>query len=186
MLDAGVIGMELKVEKFNNLIIESCKKILGCHKDLTSLTNDYAFNKLDRASVDRNLVIVSVASQKLMDLVLPIPSSGEIHGLPKEATTLGIEPDVLIVNKDKPEWDFKPWFTEKVSAMKDAVNRLLEYLETDPKDVKLHPSASITSEAYLSGFISMNMSEIEHMANTILEMMLSGKLIVTDVKLEED
>ncbi len=176
--------MELKVKKFNDLITQNCKIIKDSHSGLSSLLKDYDFKSQDRSQIDRNLVRMSVASQKIIDLILPIPSAGEIHGLPKEATQLGDEPDVLIVDKENPTWDFRPWFAEKAGRLKNAINRVMNDLETNPEDLKLHPSFPESPEKFLAGLIRLNMAEIEQKADTILSMVESGRLTVTDVKLE--
>ena len=87
---------------------------------------------------------MSVASRRVLDLVAPLPSSGEIHGLPREATLLGDEPDVLIVDKENPKWDFRPWFTEKATVIGDSINKLMEYLETDPEEMAFGADAHMT------------------------------------------
>ncbi len=178
--------MELKVKKFNDLITQNCKIIKDSHLDLSSLLKDYDFKSHDRALIDRNLVRMSVASQKVIDLILPIPSAGEIAGLPKEATQLGDEIDVLIVDKENPNWDFRPWFAEKAGRLKKAINKVINYLETDPQDLELHPSYPKTPEQFLAVLINLNMAEVKEKAETILSMVESGRLTVTDVKLDEE
>ena len=178
--------MELKVRKFDDQIISSCEIIKKCHDHLSSILNDYDYKTCDRAKIDRNIVRMSVASDKIIDLILPIPSAGEIHGLPREATQFGDEPDVMIVDKDNPKWDFRPWFAEKSGALREAINKVMNYLETNPDDLVFHPTATTTPKKHISDMISHNMAEIEHMADAILSMIESGRLAITDVKLEEE
>jgi hypothetical protein len=72
----GKRNMELKVEKFDSLIVENCKRIKKAHKGLTHLLRNYEYDHGERSQIDRNLVRLSVASQRITDLILPIPSTG--------------------------------------------------------------------------------------------------------------
>ena len=170
--------MELKVQRFEDHILGNCRIILECHRELTKVLEGFAPGQAGRANTDRSLVRMSVASQKVLDLVAPHPSSGEIHGLPKEATLYGNEPDVLIVDRENPSWDFRPWFTEKATVIRESLNELMANLEIGPDD-----------EEHLSLVrrrVRTNMAEIENKAEAILEMIESGRLNITDVKLEDD
>jgi hypothetical protein len=141
--------MDLRVNEYNDLIIDCCKIILQSHKSLESLLEEYDFDLSNRAGIDRNLIAMSVASNKMLDLVHPLPTSGEIHGLPKEATTEDFQDDVLIVDKDHPKWNFVPWFKEKTITIVDAVRELMELLERDPSKLNLKLKVAMTSKDYI-------------------------------------
>jgi hypothetical protein len=168
--------MDLKVTDFNASIVYWCKIILESQNSLAFLSKEFSPQNIkdNRAEIDRNLIQMIVASQKILDLVFPIPNAGQIHGLPKEATLLGDELDILAIDKDNPNWDFKPWFSEKSGALKKAINELLETLE-DP-----------SSESYARKIMDSSMAEIQNKAQTIIDMIESGRLVIKDVKLDED
>ncbi len=177
--------MELKVKEFNNLITHCCKTIQDSHSKLESILKDYDY-KSDRSQIDRNLIKMCVASQKLMNLVLPVPSTGEIYGLPEEATKLDLQDGLLIADKDNPDWDFRSWFIEKVSAIKDGVNELMDRLETDPEEYKIKATAQISTKEFITDMINSCMRRIPPYAQSILDMIRSGRLTVKNVRLEEE
>ena len=96
-------------------------------------------------------------------------------GLPEEMTQTGYELDVLIVDKDNPNWDFKPWFVEKATIIRDSVNKLIEHLESE-----IDPTEGDIFMSLLRSY----MAEIKDKANSILYMIHSGRLSIADVKLD--
>jgi hypothetical protein len=176
--------MELKIKEFNNLIIHCCKTIQDSHGKLESILKNYDCQEADRSLIDRNLIKMCVASQKLMNLVLPVQSTGEIYGLPEEVTKLDLQDGLLIADKEHPDWDFKNWFKEKVSAIKDGVNELMEWLETDPEEYKIKATAQISAKEFITDMINSCMRRIHPYAQTILDMIRSGRLTVKNVRLE--
>lgn len=178
--------MELNIRKFNDAIVRNCQIIEQCHDELSDLLRDYQYGTRNRPKIDRALVRMSIASTQVLDLVAPLPSAGQIHGLRREVTLSGGEPDVLIVDKDNPKWDFRPWFIEKATVMSDSLNKLMEYLETNPADIEFAPDAGVASLEFVQSMIRSSLAEIEGMAQTLLDMISSGRITVVDVKLEEE
>ena len=178
--------MELNVRKFNTHISHNCETIRLWSSQLTDLLRNYEFNPPERPKIDRALVSMSVASRRILDLVAPLPTAGEIHGLPREATLFGDEPDVQIVDKDNPTWDFRPWFTEKATVLYDSLNKLMEYLEPEHESLDFSANATTTPLEFVKSMIRSNLAEIEGMANAILNMIRSGRITVIDVKLDDD
>jgi len=178
--------MDLQVKEYNELIVDCCTIILQSHKNLESLLEEYDFHSSNRAEIDRNLISMAVASNKMLDLVHPLPTSGEIHGLPKEATTVDFQDDVLIVDKDHPKWNFVPWFKEKTIAIVEALKKLMEFLEQNPDKLNLHPKATMTPKQYINDMIGSYLREIPPYAQTILNMIESGRLSISNVRLEEE
>ncbi|MBN1798175.1 MAG: hypothetical protein JW822_06345 [Spirochaetales bacterium] len=178
--------MDLQVKEYNELIVDCCKIILQSHKNLEYLLEEYDFHSSNRAEIDRNLIAMSVASNKMLELVYPLPTSGEIHGLPKEATTEDFQDDVLIVDKDHPKWNFIPWFKEKTIAIVDAVRELMELLEQNPSKLNLKLKVAMTSKDYIKMRIESKLRHIPPYAQTILNMIESGRLSITNVRLEEE
>jgi hypothetical protein len=178
--------MEIEIKDFNEFIIKCCKTIKECYDNLQSLLKDYNYFSADRAKIDRNLVKMSIASQKMLNLVMPLPSVGEIHGLPKEATEGVWQPNVTIVDGEHPSWDFKAWFVEKTSRVKKAIDKLMEDLELNPRELQLNADVPVAAEEYVSEMIGLHMEEIHHVNNAILSMCSSGRLSVSEVKVEDD
>jgi hypothetical protein len=63
------------------------------------------------------------AADDLVELGLPTPSSGEVHGLPKSAT--GPFRRVLYTHADNPQWDFAAWYVEKTTHLKQCIKRAI-------------------------------------------------------------
>lgn len=158
--------MDLNVQKFNDMITDNCQTLLNSHAEISGHIRQSGIVSEKRASIDRNLVTMSVASQKILDLVAPLPSTGTIMGLPDEATSFGDELDVLIVDKENPHWDFRPWFTEKSTVIRDSVNRLMALLEDSDKETPDEVSISMTRSA---------LAEIHNKAEAIIEMITSER-----------
>jgi hypothetical protein len=171
--------MELDVSNYEQAIAGWCETILGSYKKLLFLTEGFTVKAVydNRAVIDRNLVAMAVASENIIELVFPLPNAGEIHGLPREATILGDEPDIIVIDREHPQWDFRPWFSEKSGALKIAINELMEIFE--------FPSSLVSAESDVERKIKGEMAKIENKANTILEMIESGRLAIKDVKLDE-
>ena len=179
--------MELNVTDYNEAIIKWCNTILGCHYNLLFLTEDYSKDKVreNRALIDRNLVRMHLSAQKIIGLVFPIPNAGEIHGLPKEATMAADDPDVIVVDRENPNWDFRPWFGEKSGVLKEAVNKLMDYLETEYDPQVVTHLSETEWEKSVGGTIRSNMREIKGKANALLEMIETDRLVIKDVRVEE-
>jgi hypothetical protein len=171
--------MELNVSNYEQAIAGWCEAILESRKKLLFLTEGFTVKSVydNRAVIDRNLVAMTVASQKIINLIFPLPSTGEIHGLPKEAVMLGDEPDIIVIDREHPQWDFRPWFSEKSGALKTAVEDLMEALE--------YPFSLMSTEADVERKIKSAMAKIENKATAILEMIESGRLAIKDVQLDE-
>jgi len=180
--------VDLQVTDYNKAITEWCNTILACHYNLSFLTKDYNKDKVreNRALIDRNLVRMHLSAQKIIDLVFPIPNAGQIHGLPKEATMAEDEPDVIVVDREHPQWDFKAWFGEKSGALKEAVNKLMDYLEGEYDSIVVTHLSEEEWEKSIGGTIRSNMRQIEGKANALLEMIDSGRLVIKDVRVEEE
>jgi len=141
--------MDLQVKEYNELIVNCCKIILQSYSNLEFLLEEYDYNTSNRAEIDRNLISMAVASKKMLDLVNPLPTSGEIHGLAKEATTVDFQDEVLIVDKNHPKWNFIPWLKEKTCMIEEAIKKLMEFLEHNPDKLNLHPKTIMTSKKYI-------------------------------------
>jgi hypothetical protein len=139
-----------------------------------------------RSIIDRNLVRMNLCAQKIIDLVFPIPEAGEIYGLPKEATSAADDPKVLVAHGDRPQWDFKPWFGEKAGALKKAIHTLTEELEIEfDSSAGTHLSQE-KGDSLVGSMVASKMGVIERNSRALLDMITSGKLIIKDVRLEEE
>mgnify|MGYP006288445511 FL=1 len=129
---------------------------------------------------------MNLSSQKIIDLVFPIPNAGQIHGLPKEATKARYEADVIVVDREHPSWDFRPWFGEKSGSLKEAVNKLMDYLEAEYDSAVVTHLSEDEWEKYVGDMIRMHMADIEGYAKAILDMIESERLVIKDVKVEDE
>lgn len=175
--------MELKVENFDQFIQDQCKIIIDCISSLESLFKKFNFQ--DKTKTDRLMIKLTLAVQSLCSIAFPNPSSAEFFGMPKEATEAADNPDVIVVDRDHPKWDFKPWFQGKVNNIKAAFEGLLEYYEKDPLELKLAPNCEMTPKEFILGGIDFKIRVIKAYADVILSMFESGRLSVRDVKIEE-
>ncbi|GAH41773.1 unnamed protein product, partial [marine sediment metagenome] len=108
--------MELKVQNFDQFIQEQCKNLDKYCSGLEPLFNKFNFQ--DKSQTDRLMIQLTLAVQSLCSIAFPTPGSAEFFGMPKEATEAADNPDVIVVDRDHPKWDFKPWFQEKVNNIK--------------------------------------------------------------------
>lgn len=129
---------------------------------------------------------MTISAENIVGLVYPIPNTGEIHGLPKEATMSEDDPDVIVVDKEHPQWDFKAWFGEKSGALKVAVNKLMQYLEMDYETMADFHMSVEEWEKYVGGMVRSNLRELEGKAKAILEMIEWDRLVIKDVRVEEE
>ena len=176
--------MELKVENFDQFIQEQCKNAQEYVSKLEPLFK--VFNFYDKSKTDRLMIQLAHAVQNLCRIALPAPSSAEFFGMPKEATEAADNPDVIVVDKDHPDWDFRPWFKGKINSIRDGFEGLLENYEKDPNELKLASNAGITSKEFLLGMLEHHLKVIRAYAGAVLSMFESGRLTVRDVRLEEE
>ncbi len=176
--------MELKVQNFDRFVQDQCKSIIDTARNLESLFKSYDF--AEKLKTDRQIVKMALAVQQICSIAFPTPGSAEFFGMPKEATEAADNPDILVVDIEHPNWDFRPWFKGKINSLRDGFEGLLENYEKDPNELKLAPNAGITSKEFLLGMLEHNMKAIRAYAGAVLSMFESGRLTVRDVRLEEE
>ena len=106
--------------------------------------------------------------------------------MPNEFTEVAEKPNVIVVDRDHLDWDFKPWFKEKVNSIKQGFEGLIEYYEKDPDELKMSSDYEKTPKEFIVGMIASDIGTISAYANAILAMFDSGRLTVRHVKLEEE
>lgn len=84
-----------------------------------------ALEESDLPNIAPDLLTIYVAVDELLELAVPTPSEGEIHGLPKMATTTHFS-RLTFKHADNPDWDYQPWFAGKIVATKDHIRRAIE------------------------------------------------------------
>jgi hypothetical protein len=72
------------------------------------------------------IIQLSFAIHNLCKIVFPTPNSGKIIGMQREATESADDPDIIVVDKEHTEWDFKPWLQEKTNDIRVAYESLLD------------------------------------------------------------
>ena len=98
--------MELNVETFDGSIQIECRRIREYVSSLKGLFERYDFQ--GKSKTDRLMIQLSLSVQNLCKVAFPIPASAEFFGMAKEATSAADDPDVIVVDKENPNWDFKP------------------------------------------------------------------------------
>ena len=176
--------MELNVETFDGSIQIECRRIREYVSSLKGLFERYDFQ--GKSKTDRLMIQLSLSVQNLCKVAFPIPASAEFFGMAKEATSAADDPDVIVVDKENPDWDFKPWFQEKTNNIREGYQDLLEYYEKNPRNFTLAPNAGISSEQFIRERLDHEIQTIEAYAGAILSMFESGRLTVRDVRLEEN
>ena len=175
--------MDLEVTTFDDEIVAHCNNIL---KDIASFQKILGvYNPSEKEKGDRMVVQLVCSTQSIRKIVLPALSSGEIHGLPREATEAAEEPDVMIVNKEQPDWDFRPWFYEKFGSFQRGLEALIGAYEIDLSKLQLAPNSGMTPLQYIVDQMKYHLKTMKIYTEAILEMFESGKLTVKDVRLTE-
>ena len=176
--------MELSVQTFDSFIQNECRKTREYVSSSESLFERNEFQ--GKAKTDRLMIQISLSVQNLCKIAFPIPASAEFFGMPKEATDAADDPDVIVVDKENPNRDFKPWFQEKTNNIREGYQELLEYHEKNPREFTLAPNAGISSEQFIRERLDHEIQTIEAYAGAILSMFESGRFTVRDVRLEEE
>ena len=176
--------MELKTQNFDRFILRQCADILGHSTSLQNLLRNSSSQEKSKA--DRVMVQLTLSVQNLCKIAFPTPSSAEFFGMPKEATDAADDPDVIVVDSERPEWDFKPWFQEKTNNIRQAFESLLEDYEKNPRELVLAPNAGISSQQYIQERLDREIQTITAYAEAIRSMFESGRLTVRDVRLVEE
>ncbi len=163
--------MELKVQNFDRFVQDQCKSIIDSASNLESLFKSYDF--AEKSKTDRQIVRMTFAVQQIYRLAFPTPGSAD-------------NPDILVVDIEHPNWDFKPWFREKVEMIEDAFDDLLQYYEKDLNEFKLPPNNPLRSKEFILEMLEHDLKTIKAYAEAVLSMFDSGRLKVRNVKLEEE
>ncbi len=163
--------MELKVQNFDSFIQDQCKIIIDSASNLESLFKSYDF--AEKSKTDRQIVKMTLAVQQTYSLAFPTPEEFE-------------DSEILVVDIDHPNWDFKPWFREKVDRIKEPFDDMLQYYEKDPTEFKVAPNSGTTPKKFILEMLEHDLKTIKSYAEAILSMFESGRLKVRDVRLEEE
>jgi len=178
--------MEIEWQDFNEIVLNECNNVKQHAQELESLLADYCYDTPLRSKIDRTLVKLSITSQKLMDLVMPIPSTGEIFGLPRESTSNADLPKPILVHKDRTGWDYMPWFCEKVTRIRQAVNRLMQELEKNPEEIEINSTFWNSPVDYIKDGIELQLDEMRHVNDALLTLFKSGELSIGDVEIIDE
>lgn len=174
--------MPIKFEDYGNLIVESCKLIIDGIKSVEPILNrTSSLPEKDVAKIDRMFVRLTLLTRGLRELVYPTPSSGEIHGLPREATDGASKPEPIATHTERPDWDFQPWLTEKVLAMSKAMDLLIREAEK-----KFHSHKPLPGKIAGSPDLVFHAGCVCNLAKVMIEMFESDQLKYSDVEIEEE
>ena len=176
--------MELKVKNFDEFIQLQCKDIIESVSSLEKLFKRYSPG--EKQETDRLMIKLALSVQNLSKIPFPAIGSGEFFGLPKENTDAADEPDIIVVDRDNPNWDFRPWFAEKTNKIKQGFEGLLENYEIDISEVTLAPNSGEKPIDFIYDKLRFGTKTLTAYSKAILNMFESGRLSVRDVRLEEE
>jgi len=176
--------MELKVKNFDEIIQKQCRDIIDLSTSLNKMFLKY--NPFEKQETDRLMIKLALSVQNLTKIAFPAIGSGEFFGLEKVNTDAADEPDVIVVDRENLQWDFKPWFAEKINTIKKAFEGLLENYEIDIAEVVLAPNSGIKPADFIADKLKFEVKVLTSYSEAILQMFDSGRLAVRDVIVEED
>lgn len=174
--------MTVKIKDYENFVVESCHLIKDAVKCIEPLLEkDSALTKKDIAKIDRAFVRLALLMKGLAEIIHPTPSTGEIHGLPTEATSGASRPEPIPIHTERPDWDFRPWLKEKILSMSGEFDLLMREAEKE-----FHPDTPLPGEIAGSPNLLFHARYICKRTDTISEMFESGQLKFKDVMVEDD
>ena len=173
--------MKLKVKNFDEYIQVQCRDIINSASSLNKLF----MRSFEKQEIDRLMIKLALSVQNLTKIPFPAIGSGEFFGLEKENTDAADEPDIIVVDRENPQWDFKPWFADKTNNIKQAYEQLLENYEIDISDIVLAPNSGIKPVDFVADKLKFEVKVLISYSEAILQMFESGRLSVRDVRLED-
>ncbi len=175
--------MELIVDNFDEFIKEQCTNIIDSASDLSTFFNRY--KPWEKQITDRLMIKLALSVQNLTKIAFPSIGSGEFFGLDKAATDAADEPEVVVVDRENPTWDFKPWFLEKTNSIKQAFEDLLVNYEVDISKVVLAPNSGLKPIDFIVDKLKVETKLLISYSEAIIQMFDSGRLTVRDVRLDD-
>ena len=120
-----------------------------------------------------DLMTIYVAVDDLLEFALPTPSEGQLHGLPKKATTTHFS-TVQFAHENNPAWDYRAWFAGKIMAAKDHIRRAI----TAWRDFQAHPNPRLRDE------LSRQVGSCQTYANVVYEEVINERLEIKELSSE--
>ena len=168
--------MNISIKDYKGNALAACEKIVECTTRLNVLLKDFNFQN-DRAKIDRNLVDLNVYSQRLSDLLMPIPYNNSNLNVLGDSKKPTLTQSPIIIDKENPNLDFKDWFCEKITRIDIAIKRLMDNLAQPPDEY---------SKNYIQSINNFHLAEISQLAKNIFELFLSGRLLIQDLIVKPD
>ena len=151
-------------------ILEDCRRVEPALE---------AYLKVDETRPNIHFELLRILSNALSayELLEPDKSPGEFHGLPRSACLVepSSELDIRHTRQD-PDWDFRPWLSEKLNRLQTAAKQVVSYWLTDPNSVVLHKEARVTARDWLRQLIALNFGELKQKALTVFEEVCSDRI----------
>jgi hypothetical protein len=163
------------VSDFSSIIVHKTAELLTTCKAVEKKLEGYLETKMERPDIAYELLKMFMIIDELLEYVEPSKTIGEIHGLPKDAV-FGAKKPLVFSNEEG--WDFRPWFGEKVSMVRNGLKELYKYWETDPTTVKLVENAPMTPIEWVKDGIFSGLNQVKTYAQTIFEMTCNDKIII--------
>lgn len=167
------IGTELTWKL--SAILEDCKRI-------EPMLMAYLNETDKRPEISAELLRILSNALGAYELLQSNKSAGEFHGLPREACSSDVDPQVAIRHIERPaDWDFHPWLLEKLNAMQSAAQELVKEWLTDVNSISLREGSPITPREWLRSGILRQFRELQDKAKTIFEEICSDRLQIQSI-----
>ena len=120
-----------------------------------------------------DLLTIFVAVDELLEFALPTPSEGQLHGLPKKATTTHFS-TIQFKHKNNPDWNFQTWFAEKMIAAKRQIKQAVDVW----RDFQDTPTPELGEE------LSRQIGNCQTYADLVYQEVISGRLEIKELSSE--
>lgn len=150
-------------------------EILEIQKKISEKLEPYLVTETERPDISYELLKMLVIADEILEAANPSKTTGEIFGLPKEAV-YGSKSAYEFSNEES--WDFRPWFIEKASNVKNGILITYKYWEMKPSQVKLKENAPMSSAEWIKDGIYGGLNMVKAYAETIFKMIRNDKITV--------
>ena len=132
-----------------------------------------ALTKHQSSDLADDLLTIYVAVDELLEFGLPRPSEGQLHGLPKKATTTHFS-TVQFRHENNLDWDYQTWFAEKMLAAKRQIGWAVDQWQ----ELKKNPTAELKEK------LSHHVENCHTYADRVYQEVIEGRLEIKELSSE--
>jgi len=129
-----------------------------------------ALGERDTPELADELLTIYSALDDLLELALPTPSEGQLHGLPKKATTTHFS-TLLFRHVDNPDWDYRTWFAEKTIKARDYLRQAVQTWQ----DFREEPTPELCES------LSRHIDNCQTYAGLVYQEVLNGRIEIKEL-----